>query len=172
AAEQSRPERDDERFVRFREDDQLVAGFHAGRLQRAEHRERACPELVEAEDAFVALAADEADRPVLVPGRRQDVRQALVHGHRDPPAVSGASRMSEPARRLMPSCSAGVRASARDKTNRGARMPRWIFISRNAKYSPRQRRGPSENGKYGRSPLATDPSDVKRSGSNTSGSGQ
>ncbi len=44
-------------------------------------------------------------------------------------------------------CSSGSSSLQRIIRNFGSNSARWIFISRKEKYSPRQRRGPSENGK-------------------------
>ena len=49
-------------------------------------------------------------------------------------------------RRLMPRSSSGRSLVSNCMRNRGNIKAIWIFISSIAKYSPMQRRGPSENG--------------------------
>ncbi len=61
AAQDGRPERDDETLIRFAENNQLVAGLHAASLQRAEQRECAVPQLGETDDALIVFTVDEAN---------------------------------------------------------------------------------------------------------------
>ena len=70
-----------ETLVGAAEDDQLVPGPHAARLQRAQQREGALPEDVESDDRLVVLSVDEADFAVTAPGVREQVGQRIVKLH-------------------------------------------------------------------------------------------